>query len=100
MDLRPFNPHFGTNQVVAVAASAALPIDKTDDQLQVVNTGAGLGYFRTYSSQTVPAPTATAADCPVAAGQNVLFTKGQEHDRIATFSAATTTFQVMTGCGT
>lgn len=100
MELNTFRPHYGTNQVLApAAASAVANLDKTDECVQVVNTGAAIGYFRTYSSLTVPAPAATVADCPVNAGATVYVRKGQEHDRMAFISATGTTFQVMTGEG-
>jgi hypothetical protein len=96
---QPFSPHFGTNQVVApAAASAAASISRDDKQVRVVNTGANIGYFRTYDS-TAGAQSATTADCPVPAGLSTTITKGTNHDAIAYISAAGTTFQVMTGEG-
>lgn len=94
----PFKPHYGTNQVVAPAAgSAAINIDPTDKTVRVSNTGANIGYFRVYSSNE--APSATAADMPVAPNETVYVEKGEGQNRLAHISAAGTTFQVMTGEG-
>lgn len=104
MDLRPFCPSYGQNQVVApAAASAASNLLANDTQVRVSNSGAAIGYFRTFSSvaaAAVPAlGVATAADCVVLPSSSVLVTKDMAHDRIAYISATGTTFQVITGCG-
>lgn len=104
MDLRPFCPSYGSNQVVTpAAASAQITIRAEDTQVRVSNSGAAIGYFRTYSSvaaAAVPAlGVATVADCAVLSGATVLVTKDQSHDRLAHISATGTTFQVITGCG-
>lgn len=104
MDLRPFNPSYGQNQVVTpAAASAAINVRADDTQVRICNSGAAIGYFRTFSSlaaAAVPAlGVATVADCPVLAGQTLIVTKDMSHDRLAHISATGTTFQVMTGDG-
>lgn len=98
---QPFFPHYGQNQVVTPgAASASAVINADDKQLRVVNTGAAKGYFRTYNSVGGTLPqNATVADCPVAAGAELIVTTGPQHDAIAYISAAGTTFEVMTGEG-
>jgi hypothetical protein len=96
----PFKPHYGSNQVITPgAASAVANINGTDKTVRVSNTGAAIGYFRTYSSTEAPVPTASTADMPVAAGETAYIEKAEGHDRLAHISAAGTTFQVMTGEG-
>lgn len=100
--IAPFCPQYGSNQVVTpAAASANAAITKNCKQVRVVNTGANIGYFRTYFSGDNAAGfnVATTADCPVDAGGEIIVTKSEAHDRIAFISAAGTTFQVMTGEG-
>lgn len=100
--IAPFCPQYGSNQVVTpAAASANAPITKNCKQVRVVNTGANIGYFRTYFSGDNAANfnVATTADCPVPAGMATTVTKSEMHDRIAFISAAGTTFQIMTGEG-
>lgn len=96
---QPFYPHYGANQVVTpAAASVTITISADDKQVRVVNSGSGLGYFRTFSSLS-GALEATTADCPVRAGSDLVVTKDPSHDRLAHISAAGTTFNVMTGEG-
>lgn len=98
---QPFYPHFSQNQVVApAAASASTPINADDKQLRVANSGAAIGYFRTYNSfgGTVP-QSATTADYCVLPGTAPVVSTGPNHDAIAYISAAGTTFQIMTGEG-
>ena len=96
---QPFSPHYGTNQVIAVAAvSAPASIDPVDKQVRIVNTGSAKGYFRIYTiAGGVQA--ATVADCCVAAGMSTTVTKADGQDGISTISAATTTFEISTGEG-
>ncbi len=98
---QPFYPHFGQNQVVTpAAASASSAIAVNDKQVRVCNSGANIGFFRTYNSLGGTATqSATTADCPVLAGGTLVATKGADHDAVAYISAAGTTFQVMTGEG-
>ena len=98
---QPFYPQYGANQVVAPgAASASVAINQDAKQVRVCNSGANIGYFRTYNSfgGTI-AQNATVADCPVQAGAALIVTAGPQHDAIAHISAAGTTFQIMTGEG-
>lgn len=104
MDLRPFAPSYGQNQVVApAAASAAITILANDTQVRVCNSGAAVGYFRTFNSTNagiLPAlGLASAADCAVLPGTCVIVSKSMDHDRLSHISATGTTFQVMTGDG-
>lgn len=98
---QPFYPHYGQNQVATpAAASASLPISPDDKQLHVVNTGASIGYFRTYNSQRgTVVQAATTADYPVPPGMASTVSTGPNHDTISFISAAGTTFQIMTGEG-
>lgn len=91
----PFKPTYGSNQVITVGATNAVSISKDNKSVRIVNSGSALGYFRTGTG----AVTASAADVPVAAGACIIIEKPQEHDKIATFCATSTTFQVMTGEG-
>ncbi|MES2352077.1 MAG: hypothetical protein V4641_31295 [Pseudomonadota bacterium] len=98
---QPFFPHYGQNLVVApAAASASSAINADDKQARVCNSGANIGYFRTYNSfgGTV-AQNATVADCPVLPGGTLIVSTGPQHDAIAYISAAGTTFQIQTGEG-
>ena len=98
---QPFFPHYGKNLVVTPAvASASSAISADDKQVRVVNSGASIGYFRTYNSfgGTV-AQSATTADCPVIASQAIIVSAGPNHDAIAYISAVGTTFNIMTGEG-
>jgi hypothetical protein len=96
---QPFYPHFGTNQVITpAAASASATIDRNNKQLRVLNSGANIGYFRTYNSEG-GSQSATTADYPVAPNQASVVSIGPFHDSIAYISAAGTTFNVMTGEG-
>lgn len=95
---QPFFPHYGSNQILAAgAASASSSISHQAKQLRVVNTGANIGYFRTYDNSGGP-QTATTADYPVPAGSGTIVSK-QGHNAIAVISAAGTTLQVMSGEG-
>lgn len=98
---QPFYPQFGANQVVAPgAASASVAINAEAKQVRICNSGANIGYFRTYNSfgGTIP-QNATVADCPVLAASSFISTTGPSHDAIAYISAAGTTFQIQTGEG-
>ena len=101
---QPFYPKYGSNQVLtSAAATASVDIDPVPKQLRVVNTGTGLAYFRTYSSQTVPqvasAANATIADMPIAAGATVTVSTGVLDDKFAHISALGTTLQIISGEG-
>jgi len=96
---QPFNPQYGSNQVLTVgASSASATISTGSKQARVLNSGANKGYFRLYNSK-FGAQNASTADCPVSAGMATTVTKDQDHDSIAYISAAGTTFDVMTGEG-
>lgn len=102
--LQPFNPKYGSGQAVApAAASAVVPIEATNGQVRVTNTGAAIGFFRTFSSKTVAGTpsdgVATAADMSVPPGMSVTVTKSLLHDQLAHISATGTTFQIITGDG-
>ena len=95
---QPFFPHYGSNQILAAGvASGSSSISHQAKQLRVVNTGANIGYFRTYNSADGP-QAATTADYPVPAGMGAIVSK-QGHNAIAIISAAGTTLQVMAGEG-
>lgn len=95
----PFNPQYGSNQVVASgAASATITIATGTKQVRIVNTGANIAYVRVFRLLD-GAMVATTADFPIAAGQASTITKGDRMDSLAHISAAGTTLQVMTGEG-
>lgn len=100
---QPFCPDRGANQVVTVGASAPINVRRDANQVRVVNTGANKGYFRCYSTEEAAdkasLATCTAADVPVAAGMSTTVTKSQLHDKLSTFSATGTTFEICTGEG-
>lgn len=95
----PFKPHYGSNQIVTPAAASAdaSALFKGDKSVRVRNTGANIGYFRITASGDTSA--ATTADMAVASGEVIVVEKDQDHTRMATISAAGTTFQIMTGEG-
>lgn len=95
----PFKPHYGSNQVVTpAAASADIALAKGDKTVRVRNSAAtNIGYFRITAAGDTSA--ATTADVPVSPGETVYVEKPEDHTRMATISAAGTTFQVMTGEG-
>jgi hypothetical protein len=96
---QPFCPHYGSNQVVTVAAGAAssVTLHRGNKQVRIANTGANKGYFRIYTTGDSNSA-ATAADCPLGPGGAITVTKGDQ-DQISCFSAGGTTFEVMTGEG-
>lgn len=98
-NLAPFNPHYGTNQVVTpAAASASVVVGAGNKQLRILNTGSNIGYFKTFKASD-GAVSATTADCPVPASMASTVTKFEDHDSVAYISASGTTFQIMTGDG-
>lgn len=98
---QPFMPKYGIGFAVSpAAASANSAIESSNNQVRVTNTGAAIGFFRTYSSGTATGDaTATDKDMAVPAGLSTIVTKSLGHDRIAYISPAGTTFQIMTGEG-
>lgn len=96
----PFKPHYGSNQSISpAAASASITIGRGEKTIRIRNTGATNPlYFRTglLSDGTV---TATTADVPVYPSETVYIEKPQDHDTLATISAAGTTASVMSGEG-
>jgi hypothetical protein len=98
--LRPIGPHYGSNQVVTLAAATAqaLTIERNDQQVRVWNSGASKLYLRTYENAGTVA-VASAVDYPVPPGVISTFTKPLGHDRISLLSASGTTCEVMTGEG-
>lgn len=95
-----FQPHYGTNQVIASgAASATANIAKDDKTVRIWNSGANVGYVRTCNQSDVAGNAASVADLPIGPGQVVYIEKGMDHDRLTHISALTTTLQVMTGEG-
>lgn len=94
-----FNPAYGSGLTITpTAASAAVSLKSRNKQLRVLNTGAAIGYFRTYKLSNGATP-ATAFDMPVPAGMATTVTIFEDHDTIATISATGTTFSVIQGEG-
>ncbi|KQP36137.1 hypothetical protein [Pseudorhodoferax sp. Leaf274] len=100
--MQPFQPLYGSNQVVtsaAVSAVVGIPSGRGADCLRVVNTGTGLVHVRTFSSKDSGANgVASAADFPIPPGVASTIYAGQ-HDRLAHISAAGTTLQIIAGQG-
>lgn len=96
----PFQPTYGSNQNPSPAAgSATITIGKGNKTLRVRNTGAtNVMYFRT-GQASLGTVTATSADMPVYPGEVVYIEKPQDHDTVATISAAGTTASIMAGEG-
>lgn len=94
--LQPFNPAYTTGQVVTPAAAAAsITINGPAKQVCLTNLGVNVCYVRVSDV----AISATTADYPVPAGQQVLITKGDGQTILSHISAAGTTLHVMTGEG-
>ena len=94
----PFKPHYGTTQTFNPASSSAtITIGRGDKSLRLINTGANICFFRTGPAASIAA--ATAADCPVAAGQTLIIEKAQDDDTLAHISATGTTLVVTSGEG-
>lgn len=94
---QPFFPSYGSNQVETVGAAASVNLTRNNKQVRIVNTGANKGYFRIYDSAD-GTQAATAADCPLGPGGGITVSKGDQ-DKISTYSASGTTFEIMTGEG-
>lgn len=92
----PFQPARGRNQkVTASTTSATITIGKGNHAIRVVNQGAVLGYFVTFSSTDEPGKQCTTAETPVAvsggAGSVLVIEKPLDHDSIAYLADSTTT---------
>lgn len=96
MDMRPFNPAYGSGQVVTAAAAAAAVtnLNKGDQQVVVTNIGANIGYVR-----VADAGDASTADYPVPSGAQVSLTKGADQTRLSHISASGTSLHIITGNG-
>lgn len=96
MDARPFNPAYGSGQVVAPAAGAlaVTNLNKGDQNVVVTNLGANVCYVRVSD-----AGDASTADYAVPAGAQVCLTKAPEQQRLSYISASGTSLHIMTGNG-
>lgn len=101
MIIKPFNPKWGSNQVVTAGVAALISIDATCETVRVTNSGStNKGYVRTYDSKnTGTPPVASAVDLVVLPNMATTFTKDLSHDTLSYFSAAGTTLEIMTGTG-
>lgn len=102
MIVKPFNPKWGSNQVVSATSPAALiTIDGSNESVRVYNSGAtNKGYVRIYRAADyagISAPVASAADYPIGPNMASVITKAVGDDTLSYFSAAGTTLEVMTG---
>lgn len=94
--LQPFNPAYGSGQVVTPSSSSVAAADLIPGrQVMLTNLGANVCYVRIGAT----APTATTADCPVPPGCMIVITKDHDHTKCATISAAGTTLHIMVGLG-
>lgn len=96
----PFQPKYGAKQSIAPAAgSAFITIGVGNKTLRVRNTGTtNVMQFRTGKASD-GVVTATASDMPVYPGEVVYIEKPQDHDTLASISAAGTTADVIPGEG-
>lgn len=95
----PFKPHYGSTQTVTPAAgSATITIGRGDKSIRVRNTGANIGFFRTFLVSD-GASAATAADMPVSPNETIIIEKAQDHDSLSHISATGTTFVITSGEG-
>ncbi len=94
--LQPFNPAYGSGQVVtpAAAAAAVTNLNSDDSQVVVTNLGSNVCYVR-----VAAAGNASTADYPLPSGAQVALTKGVGQTRLSHISASGTTLHIMTGNG-
>lgn len=89
-----FSQRLGSNQVVTpAAASATVTINRQDNAVRLVNSGANICYVR------IGAGAATTADIPVRANSEILIRKSTEETSLSHISAAGTTLNIATGEG-
>lgn len=93
--LLPFNPSYGTGQVVVsgVAADAGV-LQKGDKQVCITNQGANLAYVR-----VAAAGNATTLSYCVMPGAQVVLTKADDDVRLNHYSPGGTTLHIITGNG-
>lgn len=96
MNPTPFNPSYGTGQVVSSTSPAAdaAALSAQDQQVCVTNLGSNVAYVRV----TGDTAAATTADCPVPPGAQIVLTKGAV-TRLSHISAAGTSLHIITGNG-
>ena len=95
----PFQPKRGGNKkVTASTTSTTMSIGKGEKSLRILNSGAVVGYFRTFDSTDaadVTAAVCTSADTPVgpagAASSTLVIEKPERHDSVAYLADSTTT---------
>lgn len=92
---QPFNPQYGSGQVLSPAAGSANVTVPPTKQLILTNLGVNVCYIRCGESSQ----TATTADYPVPPGLQVTITKDERHLNMAHISAGGTTLHVMGGEG-
>lgn len=94
--IAPFAPAYTSGQTVTPAAAAAsININKAANQVCLTNLGAAVCHVRVSDV----AISATIADFPVPAGQQVVITKADGQGILSYISATGTTLHVMTGEG-
>lgn len=95
---QPFSPKYGSNQIVTIGAAASVdaPIDASNQNVRILNTGVNIAHVRVMAGTGTAA---TAADYPIGAGQDKVITKAIGQNNIACYSLLGTTLQVMTGEG-
>lgn len=98
---QPFNPAYGSNQILSVGATsdaATIDAGRYSKQVRIVNIGVNIAHVRLYNAAD-GAQEATEADFPVPGGMSSTITKDQRHDTLAHISADGTTLHVMLGEG-
>lgn len=96
MDARPFNPAYGSGQIVTPGAGAlaVTNLNKGDQSVVLTNLGANVCYVRIAESGD-----ATTADYPIPSGAQVNLTKAPGQTRLSYISASGTSLHIITGNG-
>lgn len=97
--MQPFNPRWGSNQIVSPAAgSASITVGGQTKQIHIENTGTNPMSIRTGNSANGTV-TATTADFRISPGTVEVITKPQDDDKVAYISASGTTAEIIEGEG-
>ena len=99
-DVRPFNPHRGSGQLVTTsAASQSIALPQQDMSVRITNTGStNPGFVRLSYSKNGAAEPCTANDTIIMPGQSIVLFKHPDWDTLTyLWSTAATTLYVQTG---
>lgn len=97
MDMRPFNPSYGSGQVVAAGAAAAAVTNllKGDQNVVISNQGSTNGAY----VRIADAGDASAADYYIPPSGQLCLTKAPGQTRLSHISASGTNLHIITGNG-